>query len=306
MNGVGLDRDVSLVADTLREAGFEVSVSPHHRIKSLWRILQRKKKFDANIFIERVHTRWCGLAKKNFLIPNQERFPKRLIKKLKYIDTVFTKTVHATEIFSQYSKNVEFIGFTSNDLYDEKIEKHFDRFLHLAGKSSLKGTEQILDIWTQHPEWPQFTLLQQNPATPLVDSPNITVVSEILSNEQLTSLLNEHGVHLCPSRAEGWGHYIVEGMACAALIVTTDGPPMNEIVSEQTGILIQVTQEKKRHLGVEYFIDKNALQKAIEELINSSQDAITAKGSNARRWFLQNDEEFKKRFVNVVLSQMHK
>lgn len=304
MNGVGLDQDVKLIAETLQNAGFDVSVSRHHRIKSLWRVVQRDKKFDANIFIERVHRRWLGLAKKNFLIPNQERFPKRQLGKLKNIDAVFAKTAHAVEAFSQYCKDVELIGFTSNDLYDPGVEKHYDRFLHLAGKSKLKGTETILAVWAKHPNWPRLSLLQHGANVSSSIPSNAKLISTRIDGMQLKQMMNEHGIHLCPSRAEGWGHYIAEAMSCAAVVVTADGPPMNELVLGETGELVDTFQQRTRHLGVEYFIDENAFEQMIEKLIDQGAEISARKGERARQWFLNNDSHFREHFPKALMARI--
>ncbi|NBB80754.1 MAG: glycosyltransferase family 1 protein, partial [Verrucomicrobia bacterium] len=101
-NGVGLDQDVDLVHRTLAQSGFQVTIS-HCRSIPVWSaLLPRKSRFDANIFLERVFPRWLSSADKNFLIPNQERFPKRHLKHLKPINAVLCKTQHATGIFSQH------------------------------------------------------------------------------------------------------------------------------------------------------------------------------------------------------------
>ena len=85
-NGVGLDRDVDLVRQCLKNAGYDVTISHCRSISPLRRILPSKPSFDANIFLERVFPRWFGSARQNLLIPNQERFPKRHLKHLKHID----------------------------------------------------------------------------------------------------------------------------------------------------------------------------------------------------------------------------
>ena len=259
---------------------------------------------DANIFIERVHRRWSGLAKKNFLIPNQERFPKRQLGKLKSIDAVFTKTAHATEAFRQYCKDVELIGFTSNDLYDPEVEKHYDRFMHLAGKSTLKGTQAILAAWGKHPNWPQLTLLQHGSNVASSIPSNVKLISTRIDEAQLKKKMNEHGIHLCPSQAEGWGHYIAEAMSCAAVVVTTDGPPMNELVSDETGELVSISQERARHLGVEYFIDVGAFEQVIEKLISQNGEVGAAKGQRARQWFLANNSQFRTRLSKALIARI--
>jgi glycosyltransferase involved in cell wall biosynthesis len=57
-------------------------------------------------------------------------------------------------------------------------------------------------------------------------------------------------MHVCPSVREGFGHYINEGRAVGALVVTTDHPPMNELVQPQTGLLVP-TEFTKSEDGTE-------------------------------------------------------
>ena len=144
-NGVGLDRDVDLVHDCLTAAGHEVSVSHCRAISPLRAVFPGRATYDANIFLERVFPRWLGSAHTNLLIPNQERFPERHIGRLKKIDHILCKSRHAEEIFSKHGKT-EFIGFTSTDMLDETANKDYQSFFHLAGRSTLKGTETILKL----------------------------------------------------------------------------------------------------------------------------------------------------------------
>jgi hypothetical protein len=300
-NGVGLDQDVDLVHRALTGAGFRVTIS-HCRSISAWSaLLPRKTQFDANIFLERVFPLWLSRAKQNFLIPNQERFPRRHLKHLKRIDAVLCKSQHAREIFSNHAA-ARYIGFTSAERSLPDRAPNYQSCFHLAGRSTLKGTETLLDLWQKHPEWPQLTLIQCSENAPESVPDNVRLLSGYLSPADLISELNQHGIHLCPSRSEGWGHYIVEAMSCRALVVTTDAPPMNEIVSPETGIRVPYHREEPRHLGTNFYADPEALADELNKAFQLSDAEKTRYGNKARDWFEANDQSFARRFPETIQS----
>ena len=85
-NGVGLSRDLRLLACALRRAGFEVHLSPIGRgklrkwLRPLWMrgklglkaLLGGRARFDANIMLEHVRPEDMRAAHRNFFIPNPE------------------------------------------------------------------------------------------------------------------------------------------------------------------------------------------------------------------------------------------
>lgn len=298
-NGVGLDQDVDLVHNALRQAGFEVTESHCRSIPAWSALLPRKKKFDANIFLERVFPRWLKLAEKNFLIPNQERFPQRHLKHLKHIDAVLCKTQHALAIFSRYAQT-RHIGFTSADRALPDVAPNYQSCFHLAGRSTLKGTETLLELWRQHPAWPELTLIQCSENAPQSVPENVRLLSGYLSSEELITELNRHGIHLCPSRSEGWGHHIVEAMNCRAVVVTTDAPPMNEIIRPETGILVPYHREEARHLGTNFYADPEQLAALLEETFRLGETEKRDYGNRARAWFEANDQQFNRSFPETI------
>ena len=299
-NGVGLDRDVDLIHGTLSSAGFDVAVSHCRGISPLRRIFPSKPRFDANIFLERVFPRWLGSAKTNLLIPNQERFPHRHIKHLAKIDHILCKSRHAEEIFTHLGYSTQFISFTSTDLLDASITPDYQSFFHLAGRSTLKGTETILALWKKHPEWPKLTIVQCQENAPASVPNNVNLITDYIPHDEIKSLLNAHGIHLCTSLSEGWGHYIVEAMSCKAVVVTTAAPPMNELITPARGIPVPYHRSEPRHLGTNFYIDPDKLESNIKDLLLMTAEKKQAYGESARSWFDKNDQQFRQRLPQVL------
>jgi glycosyltransferase involved in cell wall biosynthesis len=295
-----LDRDVDLIRQIAIAAGYEVTVSHCREISFFAQWLGRKNTFDANIFLERIFPRWLASAKTNILIPNQERFPFRHISRLKKVDHVFCKSKHALEIFGQHHPSCHFTGFTSVNLDQPEISRRANAILHLAGRSTLKGTETVLDLWRKHPDWPALTLLQHKDNAPEEVPPNVQLITDYLSQEEIVTLINEHPIHLCPSLSEGWGHYIVEAMSCGATVITTDGPPMNELVQPDRGILVTAPVTEPRHLGTNFKVAPDALESAIAQSITMSDESRTFISKNARSWARENHRQFEDRFTQAL------
>lgn len=299
-NGVGLDSDAWLITQALEKAGHHV-VFHHCRASVLKNKVLRRQPFAINIFLERIFPKWCSLAQKNLLIPNQERFPQRHVKRLKLMDYVLCKSKHAEEIFHALGCQVKHLGFSSKDRrVNNSTTQQYDSFFHLAGRSTLKGTEDILDLWNRHPEWPTLTLVQHVENAPESVPENVNLITDHLSNEELNALLNKHKLHLCPSRSEGWGHYIVEAMSVEAVALTTDAPPMNELLSNRTGILVPYLKKEPRHLGFNYHVNINDLEKAVSQLITMPEDQKVAVGNAARKWYEQNHEKFEIKINDII------
>jgi glycosyltransferase involved in cell wall biosynthesis len=116
---------------------------------------------------------------------------------------------------------------------------------------------------------------------------NVRLITGHLPDDELRQLQNECGVHLCPSRSEGWGHHLHEGMSCGALVVTTDAPPMNEFITAESGSLVPVSYSEPRHLGTNFFFDPAAFDLAIAQLLGKTDNDKKNRGIAARAAFLE-------------------
>lgn len=295
---MGLDRDAELLSEVLNECGVSVKTP---RLRSLADGLSREFVADAAFHLERVAPRWWWRkARRHVLIPNQERFPKRLVGSLGRMDEIWCKSRHAEEVFKRLHPNAIYVGFTSMDRILSGAEPDYLRFFHLAGKSTMKNTGLLLDLWKRHPEWPQLTVVQHPSNAPEKVPGNVNLFSRYLGEGELRELQNSCGLHLCPSLSEGWGHYIAEALSCRAVVVTTDAPPMNELVAADRGFLVSFSTAEPRHLGTVSRIRPDDLEAVIGDLLVMENDKKRRLGESARNWFEENHRNFKARVQSAI------
>lgn len=277
-NGVGLEQDALLLQGL---------------IKSKTRILDFNKTYesatvraDISIHLEVVNPRMLSLAKRNILIPNPEWFERKWISYLKSFDTILAKTHNTERIFSALHKNVIYTGFTSRDMHDNGVKK--DRiFLHNRGKSSHKGSNTVIEAWR-----PQFGKMFVNSAKQMQSKPGIIMNYNRLSQDKMQTLINACYFHVCPSEAEGFGHYINEARSAGAIVITTDAAPMNELIRPGFGVLCKYSNTGTHHLGLTYSVDRDALTAAYIQCLNYSAKQLNEMSRAARYQYLMDKKDF--------------
>jgi hypothetical protein len=321
-NGVGLSRDFDLLAAALRACGCQVTSygcerrDRKRRRGLLTRLLARGRRlryrrravatgagYDLNLMLEHVWPQFLHEAARNVLVPNPEWFDRRDLAFLDAADGVWAKTSLAERLFAARGCRTTRIGFDSIDRYQPAIARQA-QFLHLAGRSPLKGTARLLALWHRHPEWPVLTIVQDlEPEAQQRKGTHNIVWRGFLPDEELRTLQNAHRFQLCTSEAEGWGHYIAEAMSVAAVTLTCDGPPMNELVSPERGVLIGSHAGARHNLATLCQFDEPALEAQIARVLAMAPPQWDDIGAAARRWFLDNKQGFIAR-VQRALEQL--
>ncbi len=313
----GLSRDMHIVAALLRDVGFQVTLTPinhfwpidrfqaflvflRYRLPLLKAIFPRRKVYDINLFLQHIVPELLPQAHINCLIPNQEWFRNHHRPFLRAFDLILCKTRHAEAFFSGLGCRTEFISFTSFDRFDSDCVRKPHSFFHLAGQSPLKGTSAVVNLWLKHPEWPRLTIVQHPDHAQSIEAENIHYIVAYLDDTTLRRYQNESGIHLCPSEAEGFGHNIVEAMSCGAVIITTDAPPMNELITPARGLLAGFRTSQPHHSGTRYFVDPDSLAEQVERTLCMSDTTRQGMEQRARDWYVQNDRFFRSRLLEVV------
>lgn len=311
-NGAGLSADARILLDIGRECGISIVWRKHSgpsvpiRVAHALGLVQYfPRKYSMNLFLESYHPAFFPMASTNVLVPNPEWFPMYRMDSFSGIDAVLCKTNSAIDIFSKLGKVTSYVGFTSKDIYRSPIAAGHDvRALHLAGRSPLKGTKRLLKVWRRHPEWPILTIVQRPlSAEDTIDtetSTNVKMQTCRIHEEDLLELIRSHSIFILPSEAEGYGQSLVEGMSAGAVIITTNGAPMNEIIAEDRGVLVDVAKTEPMSLGMKHYVDEVDLERKIASVLSWSKEQRMAIGAAAREWYVENDRGFKRRFVDSI------
>jgi glycosyltransferase involved in cell wall biosynthesis len=320
-NSSGLSRDAWVVREALERIGHRVWLTPRrprpfplavnyapeiarHALRSATqRVLQACAKrtglWDVNIFLDTLVPEYFDSARINCVVPNQEWFESNDRRLLKDIDLVLFKTRHAMNLLQAEAKHSAYVGFTSLDRLDRGTASRHDAALHVCGWNPHKGTGAVINAWSNHPEWPELTVVTQL-ANPSSTNRNVTHVTTRIADARLRRLQNQCAVHVCPSEVEGFGHTLMEALSCGAILVTTDAPPMDELVSPEEGFLVPHARSTPMRAGTRYFVDERHLTEVMARIWSMERSALDRVRRAARAKFESGRAFFRRRLVHAL------
>lgn len=284
-NGYGLSNDAKILVSMLNQ-----SISKFDDIELKVRAVNfysyETGNVDINFFLEIPNPLLFHYAKYNILIPNPEWFYKSWTPYFEKIDYVWCKTSHSYNIFNDIidKSKLHLVGWTSIDKWKSHIKKDFNKYLHCAGKSKYKGTQNLINTWQEN--WPKLTVIHQIPDLVVKDQENITYISNRLPDEELTTMMNSHGVHICLSEIEGFGHNINEAKSCKSIVISTNNEPMSNMVDDKFLVNIKEEIDLEFVLANKSIFCENSLKDKINMIINFTPEEYINNGQNNRNSFL--------------------
>lgn len=278
--------------------------------------------FDVVFFMEHVRPidrLWDGrFARRRVFVPNfewilpldEETLVERGVDAILFKNT-FSAGIAAGLEFMRAVPRSRTIGWTSPDILRGRTPQpppSFDRALHVKGKSRQKQTSLVLKTWHERPHFPHLSALctaedgLRFPA-PAAIGGNLRVYFGEVDDAELRGLQRSSGIHVFPSAAEGFGHALNEARAAGAILVTTDAPPMHDLVEDGvTGILIRTREENRfrfhRSIGVKVL--EEDLAAAVERVLAMGEEQRLQMGRAARAAFLADREAFHSAVAEVV------
>jgi glycosyltransferase involved in cell wall biosynthesis len=306
---VGLRRDLRVLRDVLRGRPVELTVTafdpaffPRLRrgMRRAANMVLPRKRYDLNVFVEELNENWLPFARVNCLIPHQEWLSETSRALLPRLDVVLSKTRFAEKIFTDLGLRAAYTGFTTMDRYNPSIPKDYGACIHVAGSSLQKGSMAVNHVWHDNPSFPRLDMYWYEPTARPIGADNIRIERGFVTERVIHEAQNICGIHLCPSEAEGYGHYLAEAMSCGAVVVSTDAPPMNELVTPERGVLVGYARQAPQAVGTNFYVDEGKLAEAMGGIFAMPMQERQRLGDAARAWFVENDRAFRERFWEVL------
>ncbi|MCK6467030.1 MAG: tetratricopeptide repeat protein [Candidatus Brocadia sinica] len=229
-------------------------------------------------------------------------------------DTVLCSTKRTFNLVKDFC-NAYYVGWGIDTELFKPLNNDEEKytFFHNAGWLGInyrKMTPAVIlafDAISRHN--PDVTLFIHAQAEPEKLPPQI--VNIVHNNTRITyhvetvpapGLYHKGSILVFPSKLEGLGLPLLEGMACGLPAIATDAPPMNEFVQDDyNGLLVKVAQRLTRQDNIafpEEIVDMNDLVFKMDYLIKNPE--LVYKMQNNARNSVNNYNTFSKKVYEVI------
>jgi hypothetical protein len=188
---------------------------------------------EINVFFEVLNPALFTYARKNIYIPNPEWTYKTWIPHLSVMDEIWVKTYESEKIFKELHSNVRYIGWTS--IGKGTNIKNFHKAVYVAGKNIYRHPQIIVDAYNTHPrrqDLPELHIIYDGTRMkvniPDELRPKIKEYSTTLKENQYNEIIQDCGLAICISGAEGFGHAVNEAASSGSLLLLNDIEPFRE------------------------------------------------------------------------------
>jgi hypothetical protein len=186
---------------------------------------------EVNFFVEVLNPALFLYAAKNVWLPNPEWAYKTWEPYTKMIDEIWVKTHEAEKLFAERGIETRYVGWTSIDkVMPEK--KNFHKAIVPTGKNIWRNPKPILQAYIRiyrndrslYNHLPELHVVYDSraialPALPEEYTGKIKIHSSVLPEKEYDELLQECGLCICMSAAEGFGHAVNEAMSAGCLLM---------------------------------------------------------------------------------------
>ena len=217
----------------------------------------KKNQIDCVFFNEQRDLRSVLKIKKKFpkvkLGTYIDYYTQDTVNGFKYYDFLICNTKRHYSVFSVFDQCYYIPWGTDIDLYKYEYSKHdCVRFFHSAGMSNRKGTDLLINAFIKGKlyEKAQLIIHTQLPIEQLtnyemssLEGYNILVIYKTVG---APGLYHMGDVYVYPTTLDGLGLTMYEALACGLPVITTNCAPMNEVITNENGRLINVDEFKCR------------------------------------------------------------
>jgi len=271
---------------------------------------------EVNFFIDVINPALFIFAKKNIWIPNPEWTYKTWEPYTRMVDEIWVKTHEAEKLFSEWTPNVRYVGWTSIDkVVPEK--KNYWKAIVPVGKNVWRNPRPIIQtyMWIHKNDiglyrgLPELHIVHSPehvplPALPTEVADKIILHSEVMQEKEYDALLQECGLCICMSAAEGFGHGINEAMSAGCVMMLSPLDAFTELMKNKN--VLWVSELKRtphpQCMGDLYDVDQRSIYEAL--ITYSTSQFLWKRGYSiaSRDMYEKNHKAFLERITQTIKS----
>lgn len=224
-------------------------------------------------------------------------------------DFVICNTLRHKTAFHKHKQSYYIKWGTDVDLFHPIETKKEDKvtFFHSMGMSYRKGTDSLIRCFIKSKIYKKsrliiHTQLPKSEVCKLSEKElreyNIEIISKTVTAPGLYHLGD---VYVYPTTLEGLGLTIYEALSCGLPVIVTDYPPMNEVIHDDVGILVNTKEIHSRKDGYYWplaYSDSDSLIDAMKQFLYMDSNELKRKKHMARTYAL-NELNIKKRSKEI-------
>ena len=233
----GLMQDVGILRGILVAAyGEDIKLNRVHHM------MPECPEAEMNIFLEVVNPALFSFAARNIWIPNAEWTYRAWTDYIPMFDEIWCKTTECLDIFTKYTSNTRYIGWTSIDkVWDPiKHKKNYYKAIVPVGKNIFRNPKPILQAYFRilnsdpkvYTKLPVLNIVYDSSViqfhVPDEIKSKVHLHDKVLTDTEYDDLLRECGLCICISACEGFGHAVNEALTVGCNVLLSPIRPFIE------------------------------------------------------------------------------
>uniref|UniRef100_A0A6C0M0E2 Uncharacterized protein n=1 Tax=viral metagenome TaxID=1070528 RepID=A0A6C0M0E2_9ZZZZ len=289
----GVSQDVSILHGLIVHV-----LGPETRVRRVPHFHPQCPQAEINFFIEVVNPCLFNYAGYNIWIPNPEWTYQTWIPYLHMVDEVWAKTEEGLELFKAAgAKRVLNVGWTSID--KGFAPKDWSKAVVPVGKNVWRDPKPIVQAYMRLKNDPVYSRL---PALTIVSRLEMPVIPEqvtdkitrieFLPEDEYKKLVQEAGLVVCTSAAEGFGHAVNEGMSTGSLMILSPIAPFRELTKEALWVSTSKSMKHPQCLGTLEDVEIDSIVDSLKMYCDMSVPQREAQSRRMREAYEDRHEAF--------------
>ena len=305
----GLAQDTQIL-----HALFAHVLGPDAQIRHIPHFNPKCPEAEVNVFIEVINPALFPYAARNVWVPNPEWTYQTWFPYAAMVDEIWVKTHEAVDLFKAIPgcAPVHYVGWTS---IDKKYnpEKNYSKGIVPVGKNIWRHPKPLVQAYMRiqqqdpklYAKLPSLTIVH-SPAhvkiAPMPDSVSdkLTLVSEVMKEEDYDALIKESGLAVCLSVAEGFGHAVNEAMSSGCALIITPITPFMELTKTAFWTSTSKSVPHPQCMGNLEDTDVESVVESLKCYADTITDDLKQVSDSCRKQYEDRHSEFVERMAKRV------